>query len=270
MTLPKILEMHGFNVAVASTVPEALAAINSAEFDVLLTDLNIGEPGDGFTVVSAMRRTQPKAVTIIITGYPAFETALQAIRKQVDDYVVKPTNIEQLVFSIRSRLNSNEPHRPLQLKRLAVLLQENSEEIVSRWLSMVEGGPEIASVPLPSGERAGHIPLLLSGLVYMLEQQPAVITPDTLHAAAEHGRLRRRQGYSIPMLVNETRLLRRSICDMVQNHLLAVEISYVIPDLVCVSDSLDAQIKASIEAYLADTVTSLAASGKDQPQKFGT
>ena len=49
--------------------------MNHATFDVLLSDLNIGQPGDGFTVVSAMRRVQPKAATFILTGYPDFDTA---------------------------------------------------------------------------------------------------------------------------------------------------------------------------------------------------
>jgi YesN/AraC family two-component response regulator len=54
-------------------------------FDILVTDLNIGEPGDGFTVVSAIRRMQPDAAALIITGFPAFDNVLQAIRQQVND-----------------------------------------------------------------------------------------------------------------------------------------------------------------------------------------
>src|SRR5437868_9746999 len=92
LTLPKILEMHEFEVKTAATVGEALKLIQSEEFDVLLSDLNIGEQSDGFTVVSAMRRVQPEALTIILTGYPAFESALQAIREQVDDYIAKPAD----------------------------------------------------------------------------------------------------------------------------------------------------------------------------------
>ena len=72
-TLPAILEQHGFQVTVAATVPEALHAITTGKFDVLISDLNIGAAGDGFTVVSAMRRTQPDCVNFILTGYPAFE-----------------------------------------------------------------------------------------------------------------------------------------------------------------------------------------------------
>src|SRR5712672_205791 len=89
MTLPLILEQEGFEVSVAATVAEALVYINRDSFDVLLADLNIGEKGDGFTLISAMRRVQPHAVTLILTGYPDFVTALEAIRNQVDDYLTK-------------------------------------------------------------------------------------------------------------------------------------------------------------------------------------
>src|SRR5438105_15652890 len=109
LMLPAILENKGFRVTTAATVPEALAIISAEPFDVLLSDLNIGEPSDGFTVVSAMRRTQPQAITIIITGFPAFETALEAIRGQVDDYIVKPAKTEELIETIRLKLLHRSP-----------------------------------------------------------------------------------------------------------------------------------------------------------------
>jgi DNA-binding NtrC family response regulator len=83
MTLPLILQQEGFEVTAAATVAETLEYISKEPFDVLLADLNIGQPGDGFTVISAMRRTQPQAITLILTGFPDFDTALQALRSQV-------------------------------------------------------------------------------------------------------------------------------------------------------------------------------------------
>ncbi len=93
LTLPQVLQEYGFEVKTAASVADALAEINSSRFDVLLSDLNISEEGDGFRIVSAMRRLQPRCITVVLTGYPAFETAVQALRQQVDDYVVKPADL---------------------------------------------------------------------------------------------------------------------------------------------------------------------------------
>jgi two-component system, response regulator RegA len=88
--LGEALRRHDFLLIAVGSVPEALELISTQQFDALLADFNIGEPGDGFTVVSAMRRVQPDAHTFILTGYPDLETAIQAVRSQVDDYFSKP------------------------------------------------------------------------------------------------------------------------------------------------------------------------------------
>ena len=105
LTLPPVLEDHGFAVTTAENVDEAIARMDRARFDVLLSDLNIGQEGDGFQVVSAMKKRYPQCVTIILTGYPAFESAVQALRHQVDDYVVKPADIELLIRTINQGLS---------------------------------------------------------------------------------------------------------------------------------------------------------------------
>jgi ActR/RegA family two-component response regulator len=104
LTLPLLLKERGFEVHVAASIPEALTAIGIQKFDVLLSDLNIGVEGDGFAVVDAMRKAHPNCVTILLTGYPAFETALQAIHGDVDDYFVKPADIDSLVSTMQRRL----------------------------------------------------------------------------------------------------------------------------------------------------------------------
>ena len=106
LTLPQVLQEYGFEVKTAASVADALAEINSSRFDVLLSDLNISEEGDGFRIVSAMRRLQPRCITVVLTGYPAFETAVQALRQQVDDYVVKPADLEALIGNLHERLKN--------------------------------------------------------------------------------------------------------------------------------------------------------------------
>src|SRR5437899_442320 len=104
LTLPLLLKARGFDVRVAASVPEALSEIRTHKFDVLLSDLNIGKDGDGFTVVKAMRRAHPNCVTVLLTGYPAFESALQAIHDEVDDYFVKPAELDSLISTIERKL----------------------------------------------------------------------------------------------------------------------------------------------------------------------
>ena len=107
-TLPLLLQERGFDVRVAASVAEALSEIRTHEFDILLSDLNIGEDGDGFTVVRAMRKACPNCVTVLLTGYPAFESAVQALHDEVGDYFVKPAELDSLISAIERRLRARQ------------------------------------------------------------------------------------------------------------------------------------------------------------------
>lgn len=101
-----------------------------------------------------MRRTQPQAVTIILTGYPAFETALEALRQQVDDYIVKPANIPTLLKTIESKMATPALRRQLPPpKRVAMLLQEHVGRIEELWLSAVQNDNALSQVPMSRERR---------------------------------------------------------------------------------------------------------------------
>jgi len=100
LTLTHILKKHGFEVTAVASVSDALAQIDLTKYDVLVSDLNIEKHGDGFAVISAMKVRQPTCANIILTAYPDFDTAQQAIRLSVADYFVKPVNVEELLSTI--------------------------------------------------------------------------------------------------------------------------------------------------------------------------
>jgi ActR/RegA family two-component response regulator len=239
-TLPTILKMHGFETTAVANVTEALKEITSRSFDVLISDLNIGEPGDGFTVVSAMRRVQPKCLTFILTGYPALETALKAIRTQVDDYIVKPASIPSLIAAIEGKL-----------KRLSNILRENVQNIMDRTLANMKAEPNLAALPLTDQERTDHIPPMLKELAEMLDsERPEQGSSELLHSSKAHGEMRFRQGYSIDMLVMGGRLLVRAINDVVQENLLSIDLSNLMLDLKWLDESLALQLEETIRAYV--------------------
>ena len=104
LTLPPILEESGFEIRVADSVQSALKEISSHKFDVLLSDLNIGEPRDGFSVVKAARAANPRCVAILLTGYPDLDSEMESIKKELDGYMVKPADIENLLKTIEQKL----------------------------------------------------------------------------------------------------------------------------------------------------------------------
>jgi CheY-like chemotaxis protein len=220
---------------------------------VLIADLNIGQVGDGFTVVSAMRRTQPDCVNFILTGYPAFETALQAIRSQVDDYLVKPAEIETLINSIESRLETRRPYQALPLKRVGIILRENAEDIADKVRNKMTSHPELGKLRLPEEQRADHLSGFLKEIAEQLERPANEKGAFGTASAREHGKARFQQGYTVPMMVEDARLLHDAIYEVIQENLLTLDLSRLITDLRRMDDCIDAGLKESLRAYLEES-----------------
>ena len=247
--LPMILRQQGFDVTVAASVPEALDFINRQKFDILLSDLNIGQPGDGFTVVSAMRRTQPDVATFILTGYPDFQTALEAIRLQVDDYLTKPADIGKMVETLKAKLAQPRKIRKQGAKRVATVIRDNSDRILESWLAEVKINDELQSLQLSDRQRVDHLPWVLQSLIRTLEADQEEVAADALDAARKHAADRAKQGYSIPMLVLEAGILHRVLSRVLEECLLEIDVSTLVSDAMKIGENLNAMLEQSIRAF---------------------
>ena len=92
---------------------------------------------------------------------------------------------------------------------------------------------QLGAVPLNDGDRVDHLPGVFTRLAATLKSpdRGEEATQELLRDAAQHGLVRKRQGYSADMLVDDRRLLGKAIHDVVQENLLDLDISRVIPDL---------------------------------------
>src|SRR5207248_187555 len=100
----------------------------------------------------------------------AFESALEAIRSQVDQYLVKPAEAHQLVASIAERLREPKTAaRHFTLRPLATLLGERTEEIVGRSITLMRESPLLRHLPLGDEERVDHIEGIVRELIAQLE-----------------------------------------------------------------------------------------------------
>jgi ActR/RegA family two-component response regulator len=249
LTLAPLLESRGFRVTCAATVQDALTLITKSKFDVLLADLNIGQPGDGFTVVSAMRRTHPETVTLILTGYPDFQSALQAIRQQVDDFLTKPTEISLLVETIKSKLANRTPERHVRLQRLPDLIHQEQKRITEDWLASVKNDGELQLVPISDSERVDHLPSVLEAAIHVAAGNQ--VTAQAMTVAALHGNIRSRQGYTVPLIMRESTLLQAVVARRVQENLLVINISTLIPDLISTYEAIGTLAEVSVRSFLA-------------------
>ena len=230
---------------------QAISKISGQPFDILLSDLNIGQPGDGFTVVSAMRRVQPHARTYILTGYTDFASALEAIRRQVDDFLVKPADIPTLVKTLQTRATRTRGPGP-NGKRASTIIHENMNAIIESCSVEIDRGPQFAQIDLPRRARIDHLPGVLQQLVNRLDKSSDVNDKQETESAWVHGKMRRQQGYSVPMIVEEARILFRVIADTLHANLLDMDISSIIPDLEQISDNLNVMLAESLRSFLAE------------------
>jgi DNA-binding response OmpR family regulator len=242
------LQRDGFDVVTASNVRNALRHIVMENFDVLLADLHMPLAGDGFTVVSAMRHTHPKALTMVLSGYPALEEAMSAILSQADEILAKPIPIPSLKKLIRTRLA--EPHsiRAVKQESVASILEREGETTIQNWLELVEQNAELTCIPLSRYERTGHLPKLLRDLIRRLRQDKKMAAPISM-AARDHGEIRRHQGYTAPMVVEESRFLQVSIFETLQRNLSSVDFSRVFSDVATIADECDSQLKQAMLSY---------------------
>ena len=110
------LERKGFEVVAASNVTEALRLIATETFDALITDLHMPNAGDGFTVISAMRHSQPEALTLLVSGYPDVQTAMAAILLEADEIIVKPFEVGKLTDLLREKMLTRKPAARMERK----------------------------------------------------------------------------------------------------------------------------------------------------------
>lgn len=91
------LEYHGLTVKEASDGAEALKMVGAEPFDVVLSDIMMPNM-DGLTMTEEIQKIQPNTMIVLMTGYASVNTAVDAIKKDVFDYILKPFQNMQIVL----------------------------------------------------------------------------------------------------------------------------------------------------------------------------
>jgi ActR/RegA family two-component response regulator len=174
------LEAKNFEVVSVTSVTEAFKQIATQSFDVLITDLHMPEPGDGFAVVTAMRHSQPETLTLVVSGFPDVQRSMSAILLQADEVLVKPFDVEQLAELLHQKVLDTKASPKKAKESVASILERDATLTVQRWLSRVEQVGELNSLPLTADERTDHLPDIIKNIATRLRKLrviEAVATP---------------------------------------------------------------------------------------------
>jgi len=188
-------------------------------------------------------------VTMVLSGYPELDEALSVIRSQADEVLVKPIEIPSLRKIIHERIANRTPHKQIRTESVASILERDLDATIQDWMKLVERDGELTCIPLSFEDRTGHLPNLLADLVYRL-RVPRTAKSEISIPARAHGILRRKQGYTAAMLVEESRILQVSIFKTLQNNLRSVNFSAVLLDVITIADEVDSQLKQAMLSFV--------------------
>lgn len=99
----RILTKHGYSAVGVSNGQLALDALDKDYFDLIITDIMMPEM-DGFELVQQLRDVGNKIPILMITAKDAFDDMSLGFRYGVDDYMVKPINVNEMVLRVKALL----------------------------------------------------------------------------------------------------------------------------------------------------------------------
>jgi hypothetical protein len=147
-------------------------------------------------------------------------------------------------------MGPNKSGGAVTVESVADILERELQPLIEAWLVRVEAEPDLMLVHLSHDDRTGHLPHLIHDVINRLRLDAGTKAPIS-KAAAEHGDLRRKQGYTVAMMVEESRLLQVSIFSTLHENVRELEYSALLPNVVTIADEVDAQLKEQMLRFMA-------------------
>ena len=151
-------------------------------------------------------------------------------------------------FEVVPVVGLNEVPLPLPIESVATILEKDRDAAIQYWMELVKHDEELICIPLSFEDRMCHLLPLFADLVNRLRYPPTAKANISI-AAREHGDLRRTQGYTVAMLVEESRILEVSIFSTLHNNLRRLDFSKVLLDVATIADEVDSQLKQAMVGH---------------------
>jgi hypothetical protein len=147
------------------------------------------------------------------------------------------------------------------IESVADILERDLDAVIQEWLARVDRAPDLTAIPLSFQDRTGHLPQLLRDVIVRLRLDDET-KAEISQAAAHHGDLRAKQGYTVAMAVEESRLLQVSIFTTLHKSQSHLKFDTVLPAVVTIADEVDAQLKQQMLRFMASDAAKAVATSK--------
>ena len=100
LLMQSLLKANGYTAVTAKDGENALALVRNGDVDITVTDLRM-QPMDGMTLFKEIHKVAPDMPVILLTAYASVETAIEAMKLGIFDYITKPFKVDDMVACLK-------------------------------------------------------------------------------------------------------------------------------------------------------------------------
>ena len=123
-----VLRNEGYSVDSAETGNEAINKAKTSFYNLALIDIRLPDM-QGTELLTAIKDTVPPMIKIIVTGYATLENAVRAVNNGADGYLMKPTNIDDLLNSIKQQLKKQQEATSYSQDKLTEFIDSRAKKL---------------------------------------------------------------------------------------------------------------------------------------------
>ena len=190
-SLVAVLQDEGYAVTATADGAAAIAALDGQEFDLVISDLRM--PGaDGLTVLSHTREVAPQTLVLLMTAHATVETAIEALQRGAQDYLLKPLVFDDVLHKIDHLLRHRQVAWENQLLRGQVARLWDFDNLIGRSAAMravmhlVQRVAPTKSTELITGESGAGKEVVARAIHHFSEQRDRIFLPVNCGAIPEH------------------------------------------------------------------------------------
>jgi len=190
-SLTDVLRDEGYAVTPTEDGAAAIAALDGQEFDLVISDLRM--PGaDGLTVLSHTREVAPQTLVLLMTAHATVETAIEALQRGAQDYLLKPLVFDDVLHKIDHLLRHRQVAWENQLLRGQVARLWDFDNLIGRSAAMrevmhlVQRVAPTKSTVLITGESGAGKEVVARAIHHFSEERDRIFLPVNCGAIPEH------------------------------------------------------------------------------------